>query len=86
MNCSNILFMQIQYCFKISLVVRKLTMEFEPRPEFRPSLWGLLLCTGLQRASDVISTKADIMSIFLSLFSNQFHLYMWRSFQIKGFE
>ena len=59
-------------------------MEFEPRAEFRPSLWGLLLCTDLQRASDVISTKADITSIFLSPFSKQSHLCMKRSSQIKG--
>lgn len=61
-------------------------MEFEPRPEFRPSLWGLLLRTDLQRASGVISTKADIMSVFLSPFSKQSHLCMERNFQIKGFE
>lgn len=70
----------------MSSVVRGLATEFEPIPEFRPSLWGFLHCTDLQRASDVVSTKADTMPIFLSPFSKQFHPCMKGSFQIKGFE
>lgn len=67
--------MQNESYFKMFSVVRGLAMEFEPRLEFRPSLWRLLPCTDLQRASDVTSTEADIMSVFLNLFSKQSYLF-----------